>query len=42
MAVRDGRPGTLTDAQVGQHNSTAHAQGFSHQKRETDDHDIIR
>ena len=32
----------LTDVQVGQHDSTAHAQGFSCWKREADDHDVIR
>ena len=42
MVVRDGRLGTLTDVQVGQHNSTVHVQGFSHLKREADDHDGIR
>ena len=42
MAVRDGWVGMPTDAQVGQHDSTAHAQGFSHLKREADDCDIIR
>ena len=30
------------DAQVGQHDSTVHAQGFSCWEREADDHDIIR
>ena len=29
------------DVQVSEHDPTAHAQGFFHQKRETDDHDII-
>ena len=33
--------GMPADAQVGQHDSTAHAQGFSCQKRGADDHDII-
>ena len=31
----------LTDVQAGQHDSTVHAQGFSHLKREADDCDII-
>ena len=30
------------DVQVGQLDSTAHVQGFSHWERETDDCDIIR
>ena len=30
------------DVQAGQCDSTAHAQGFSYQKREADDRDIIR
>ena len=30
------------DVQVGWHDSTVHVQGFSHLKREVDDHDIIR
>ena len=32
----------LTDVQVGQHDSTAHVQGFSNLKREAEDHDLIR
>ena len=32
----------LTDAQAGWHDSTVHAQGFSHWKRGADNHDIIR
>ena len=39
MAVRDGRLGMPIDVQAGQHDS---AQGFSHLKREEDNHDIIR
>ena len=42
MAVRDDRVGTPTDAQVVQHDSTGHVQGFSHLKEETDDCDVIR
>ena len=42
MAVRDGRTETVMDAHVGQHDSTAHAQGFSYLKEEADDCDIIR
>ena len=30
------------DAQVGQHDSAAHVQGFCHLKREADDCDVIR
>ena len=30
------------DMQVGWHDSTVHAQGFSHWKGEVDDHDVIR
>ena len=32
----------LVDVQAGWHDSTEHAQGFSHLKREVDDCDIIR
>ena len=42
MAVRDGRTGMPMDAKVGQHDSTAHVQGFSHSAGEADDCDIIR
>ena len=42
VADRDGRTGIPTDAQAGQHDSTAHAQGFSHLRREADNCDIIR
>ena len=42
IAVRNGRRGMLMDAQVGQHDSTPHAQGFSYLKSEADYHDIIR
>ena len=41
IAVIDSRAGTLADVLVGLHNPTAHAQGFSHLKREADDCDII-
>ena len=34
--------GTLTDAQAGWHDSTAHVLGFSHLEREADNCDIIR
>ena len=34
MAVKDGRLGMPMDVQVGRHDSTVHAQGFSCQKRE--------
>ena len=34
--------GMLMDAQVCWCNSTVHVQGFSHWKREADDHDVIR
>ena len=29
------------DVQAGQHDSTAHVQGFSHWDREADNHDVI-
>ena len=32
----------LADALVSQHDSTVHVQGFSHQKRDADDHDVIK
>ena len=42
VAVGVSRAGMLTDAQVGQHDSTVHSQGFSCLKREADSHDVIR
>ena len=42
VAVRDGRVGTPVDVQVSWHDSTVHAQGFSHLKGEADDGDVIR
>ena len=30
------------DVHAGWHDSTVHVQGFSHLKREADDHDVIR
>ena len=42
IAARVSGVGRLTDVQVGWCDSTAHAQGLSHLKREADDPDIIR
>ena len=41
IAARVSRAGMPMDVQAGWHDSTAHAQGFSHLKREADDCDII-
>ena len=42
MADGVNEPGTLADAQVSWHDSTAHVQRFSHLKGEADDCDVIR
>ena len=42
IAVKEDRPGTLMDVQACHHDSTVHAQKFSHLKGRADNHDIIR